>query len=409
MSLSVKADLLERNIKLYGWVKLFSIRIYLPLVAIYMVEVGHLTLGQIGITVTVASVVTLLSAIPTGYYADRVSRRKAIILGAVLIAIASMLIATTPVFWVSIAYTAISALGYSFISGALEALMHDTLVALGKGHGYAKISGRAQSFSLVGNVILVGIVPLSYSVDKRLPFVLGAFLTVVFALVTALLVEPPAAKPAKGAEPNTIIGLRKILRVFVNRNTILLFNAIGVISAVYVAYAPLGNLAFKDLGLNPSLIGIVFAGGSIAGAICGMIVHRLLKLSNFQYALLDILLGCGTMLAVGVSRSLWVAIATFLVSMGFWRVRNIVYQQQLFDRFGKHGNKATLISTLDFFGNLHGIWLPLLFVAVTKAHGLYQGFAILGAVTLLTLLVMFGIAVRVLEGKSSKQIFKPAV
>ena len=113
------------------------------------------------------------------------------------------------------------------------------------------------------------------------------------------------------------------------------------------------------------------------------------------------------MIAVGTSRSLWVAIATFLFSMGFWRVRNIVYQQQLFDRFGKHGNKATLISTLAFFGNLHGVWLPLLFVAVTKTHGLYQSFTILGIAILAALIVMFGIATRTLEGRKSKQTFNP--
>jgi hypothetical protein len=55
----------------------------------------------------------------------------------------------------------------------MEALIHDSLVVLDEVDNYAKIASRAQSLSLVGNAILVAVVPLLYPIDKRLPFVIS--------------------------------------------------------------------------------------------------------------------------------------------------------------------------------------------------------------------------------------------
>ena len=82
---------LEKNIGKYSWFKIFTKRVYLPLIAIQLVNVGKVTVEEIALIAAITSVVTVLLQLPTGYIADKLGNKFAIMLGAVISAISPLL------------------------------------------------------------------------------------------------------------------------------------------------------------------------------------------------------------------------------------------------------------------------------------------------------------------------------
>jgi MFS family permease len=359
-----------------------------------LVDVGHLTLSQLGILAAVGALSSILANIPSGYLADKWTRQSSIITGALLLAAGSASYALSPNFIGAIVAVIFEWSGYAFLSGASEALMHDTLLAMGKINQYVRTMGKALSIGLIGNVVLVGLVPMTYSVYKRLPFIIGALLALLLAYLCSKLVEPP--RPARQSQDIKPKNLYRLLRVFVNHKTALLFIALGLLSCAYDSYSSFGNLVLQDLGFNPALLGLVFAGSSIVGAIGGRVVHKIESISLLSYALFDTTVSSMSLVLIGVSHNLIVSICVIVVNIGFWRIRSIVYQDKLLRLFGHHQYKATLVSTIGFFTSIN-VWMPITFATIITHKGYYAGFVIIGLAMLAIISGLFVAAIRILN------------
>lgn len=368
---------------------MLMMRVYLPLIAIYLVDVGQVTVTQLGILAAVAAVTMLAVNVPTGYLADKWARKTAIIWGAVFLSIGAALYALFPSFAGAIAATVAESIGYSVISGAGEALIHDTLTAQKREHEYVKTLGRAQSMALTGNVVGIAVIPLTYAVHPRIPFLIGMALGLIFLYIATTLVEPPRPVHDAVGEP---ANMYRTLRVFVNRHTIVFFLVLGVLSASYKAYPPFTNLALQDLGFKPALLGFLFAAASVVGAINGRLIHVYKRLHLQAYALFDVCMSAMFLLVIGIFRNIWLASAVFIVNMGFWRIRSIMYQDQLLSRYKSSKRKATLVSTISFFESIN-FWLSPAIAFVIARHGLYNGLVYVGIA--LGLVVSAGITIGV--------------
>jgi MFS family permease len=384
---------LTRNIALYPWYKIFNKRVFLPLVAIYLVQVGHVTIPELGLIAAIGALTSLLAQIPSGYLADKTTRRSTLLIGATALAAGTLVLAVWPSFWGGLIASVLTTGGFAFISGAGEALMHDTLVTLDRSDEYVKILGRAQSKGLIGNMVLVGLVPMTYGIDKHMPFYLGFLAVVILWWVFWLMEEPPWERH-EVAGNNYLHKLYVALRMFVKRKTLLLWVGIGLISAVYSASGDFNNLIFEDLGMPPEWLGWVYAGTSLVGAVGGYFLHRLRGLSFGQFIALDIAVCSGFFLAVGLSRDLWVTVAVFLINLGFWRLRGILYQAHLLKVFDGTHQKATMLSTMSFFEQAIRIWMPFVFVVATTSLGFYVGYVWMGVAVAVVIGVLFAVALR---------------
>lgn len=385
----------KRNIRLYGVIKIFTKRVFLPLTTIYLVEVGGFSIAQIGLLATLSAVVSIIAEIPTGYFADRISRKSSAMIGGAICTISALIFAFWPHFPGPLLAVSLESIGYAFLSGAAEALIHDTLVDMKQSDNYAKVAGRAQSFGLVGNTVLVALVPLSYSIDKRLPFIMGALAYSLLIFTASLLREPPREQRVSLHE-NPVKDLLMNLRVFVFRYTILMFMAIGILYGLYGASSDFTNLIFKDLGANPSYLGFAFAASSIVGIIGGYFIHLLRNISLRTYALMDTFVFCSYALAIGFTQNLAVAIVGFIISMGWWRLRNILYTHHLLTYYKNSSYKATLISTVAFFYRLNEAWLPFVFVGTIGAVGYYVGYIWIGVASAVVLVPLFIIGANIM-------------
>ena len=365
---------LSRNIWLYGGMKVFTKRVFLPLVAIYLVDVGGLRLNQIAILATLFAVVSIIAEVPTGYFADRITRKASLTMSALFLMAMSSLFAFSPSFTGAVFATIFEAIGYAFLRGAAEALIHDTLVLQNRASNYTKIVARAQSIGLVGNIILVSIVSLTYKINPQMPFIISIFLYASLFILARNLYEPPRDKQYISSSS---MDLFASMRLFVTKETGLAFLVIGLLSGFNNGSTSFTNLAIKNLGISPGLFGMVFSAGSGAAVIMSIYAGRLRKMSLKHYQLLDLILVVGFIFGIGITQNLYFAIPAFIVSTGFWRLRNIVYQHHLLDMFPGTQNKATLISTLSFFGRMNEVWIPLVFGYTIGVIGYSKGFVYL--------------------------------
>lgn len=355
-----------RNIRLFGIYKIFTKRVFLPLITIYATQQAGLDIQQIGITAAAGSFVSFICDTPTGYWADKHGRRKSAQVGALFAAFASLIYVFSTGFIGILAASLVIAVGYSFLIGAMEALIHDSLVVLDEVDNYAKIASRAQSLGLIGNAILVATIPLLYPIDKRLPFVVGFFAYLFLFALASLTTEPPLKHNAE-FEERKFIGAVKLL---ITKKTILFFLCVGFVYAIGTGSSSVFDLSFIQLGLSPQYLGIIFAAASILGAFIGIWVHVLKRLSFKQYATFDLLINLLPFIAFGLVRSLPLSIAIFVLNFALWRYEQILYQHYVLQIYGPTRYKATIISIMVNSRSLNEIWIALGLTKLAQHVGL---------------------------------------
>ena len=174
---------------------------YLPLIAIQLVSVGKVTVQQLAIIAIAASVIQAVLQLPTGYIADKWGNKIAIVLGCAITAVSPLFYIFMPNFVGGMLAAILFFGGYSFQSGAIEAFMHDTLVALGKEQEYSKVMGRAQSYGLIGNVVLISLIPATYSINHNLPFAIGFVSLLIMLWLAVSFTYPKNSSETKNKNP----------------------------------------------------------------------------------------------------------------------------------------------------------------------------------------------------------------
>lgn len=351
---------LERNIRMYAWFKIFTKKVYLPLIAIHLVNVGHVTVAQLALMATVGAVTQFVLQLPTGYLADRYGNKSAAVLGSALITISVLFYAFMPNFAGGMAATVLYMAGIACNGGALEAMMHDTLSALGRAKDYTRVLGKAQSYGLVGSTVLILLVPATYGVNQMLPFLIGFLCNLMLVLLALSFAYPPRADGYVVKSP-----LAAILSV-INQRNLTLFLFAGFTTGVLSRGGEYRELLFQDIGMAVAWFGVVLAVGNIMGVVMGLFLHKLEHMSDRLFYMVDLLFLVACLIMMGVTHNLWAVAAANALLIGYFRVRSIIFQSKFFRDTGHH-YKATLISALNTF-SLAGEVLVVLILSWTVTH-----------------------------------------
>ena len=182
---------LEANLwKLYAIQACRWFLLLMPVLVLFYQENG-LSLQEVFYIQAFYSVCIILFEVPSGYFADRLGRKRSLVIGTILGAAG---------FWVYAFSLALShfllaqfliALGASFISGSDSALLYDTLIYLERRHEYQKAAGRLSStanFSEGIAALLGGALAL---ISLRTPLYGQAVLALAAIPLAGSLVEPP--------------------------------------------------------------------------------------------------------------------------------------------------------------------------------------------------------------------------
>ena len=153
--------------------------------SVYRIEVVGLDPLRLVLLGTALEVAVLVFEVPTGVLADTYGRRRSVITGFLLIGFGFLLEGAVPMFAAVLAAQAVWGVGYTFISGALEAWIADEAPERNLGRVYLRGEQADYAGSLVGVVLSVALA--TYSLN--LPLLMGGILTI--GLGVALFVAMP--------------------------------------------------------------------------------------------------------------------------------------------------------------------------------------------------------------------------
>ena len=383
------SNTLEGNILKYNLYKTFTKRVYLPLIAVYLTTIGGVTLTQLGIIASITAISSLTMEIPAGYFADKFGHKKSLLLGSFICAISPLFYLLTPNFIGGVLGSVLFFIGASFTQGAIQVFIQETLISLKREQDYVKIMGKAQSYGLIGNTILIAIIPLTYSINPSLPFIAGFFCLFVAFLLVLSFKEPSAHVEIDHKEVSFFNEIKSSFSPKLIFSIILMFLIFGIATATFNNSTIYREIVFKDFGIPVSYFGFILAFGSLLAAITGNYIHHLKKLKSNTFYILDFLYVIITLTLISTSNSAIITILAFSLIPLYSSTRSIIFESIIFEEFPKSNYKTTLLSIMNFFSLGSAVGTPLIFAFTVNKFGLMQGHLIFGLIILGILLPIF--------------------
>jgi len=287
--------------------------------------------------------------VPTGVVADKFGRKMSVAIGCLLFAADMLFFGLSRNYSLLFAAEFLGAVGMTLISGADQALLYDSLVALKAQERARFYFSRYEAAGTLGLLIAFPIGSWiaglrNYPSLLPMPFALTTLSAVLAAGMFFSMREPPRAKPKEHFLKMGMIGLhtlfaRRELRAYV-------LNAVTIASVTFFAfwfYQPVAQRA----GLGVTYLGFIGAGFNLFSAILlanvsilekVIGVRRLLVLTAFLPAILFIALGFVHLLAF--------AIPALFILVGCKMVR-VPILNELIHRHVESENRATVISSVS--------------------------------------------------------------
>jgi MFS family permease len=271
--------------------------------------------------------------VPSGAWADAVSRRLLLVLAPLLTAVAFALWVTAPSFWAFALGFALWGLKGALQSGALEALVYEELDRVGGAGRYATIMGRAQTAGMLGVVLAMAIASPVLEVGGY-PAA-GAASIVVCVLTAAVAAAFPehreAGRDAEGAASDELTwtatlraGLAEAGRSRPVRAAVLL---VALVTAVWGSLDEYTPLLIHDTGVGsatvPLFLLLIWAGAAVGGLLAG----RGARLSTPWYA--AVLVGAAATLGLGALTGHPAGIVGVAVAFGAFQLATVVADTRL--------------------------------------------------------------------------------
>ncbi|MFJ4471181.1 MFS transporter [Streptomyces sp. NPDC089424] len=345
---------------LYCYAFLDDFVLLYPVYALLFGDTG-LSLGQISSLFALWSVTGVLLEVPSGAWADAVSRRLLLRVGPVLTAVGFALWVLTPSYWAFALGFVLWGAGGALGSGALEALVYEELDRLGAAAAYARVTGRARAAGLVAVTAAMGLAGPVLAAGGY-PLV-GAASVLTCLLTAAVAARFPEHRPAPEESESWFATLRAAGRPGRQvTGALLLVAAVGSVWGALDEYTP---LLVRDTGVpdwaGPYLLLMIWAGATGGSLLAGPAER--LRTAGFA----GLLAGSALALAVGATARSPAGLVLVAVAFGGFQLANVLADARLQRRIDD-GTRATVTS-------LGGLGTELATVAVFGAY------AVIGSAT----------------------------
>jgi MFS family permease len=307
---------MSRNLRLFYLFRLLATSyLFVPIFMLFQADRGltffeRLALGGI------YSAVVIVIEIPTGVFADRLGRRRSMMIGALMMA-ASCLVATAAHGFGTFALAeTLAAISMALCSGADSAYLFDLLLEHDRVHEYSRRESAASAWHLIGSAVAFAGGGLLARIDLALPYFVTAGVASVAAVVACMLGEDrPRVRhePAKASAVMQSWGKQMTAAVGeVTRNGRLAW-LIGYSAVVFMllrATVYLYQPYLQQRGLGPIAIGLLFAGVYIVAALVAYRTHHLRRRLGDDFLLWALLAGlaCSFLGLAGASHGPWMLV-----------------------------------------------------------------------------------------------------
>lgn len=237
-----------------------------------------LSLFEIGIMESIFHITSFTMEVPTGMVADLYGRKTSRVIGRLLSIVSTLIMLVAP----SMAYFALgfvfSALSYNLESGAGDALIYDSLKAIGEEKDYMKITGKREIYfqlASTGSLLVGGYLA---TIDYRYVYWAALLIGVATVIQSLSFTEPEYGRVDH--EENGLKTMAKQLKTSIR--VIAADKKIGFMIVVMEVFSLFFTTEFfyvqnmmKLSGNSEFQIGLTLAAGGLGGAFMASQAHRL--------------------------------------------------------------------------------------------------------------------------------------
>ena len=343
--------------------------LYVHALALLLLARG-LTLVQISLIESVMIFTIFLMEVPTGVLADRVGRKWSIFASTLLLMSGEIIFIFARSFEWYIFIALLTGTGFAFASGAVEALVYDSLPPKGREDAMKRAMGRLNSWGQIAFVIapiVGGLIIGDARVDNFIPAIALTAAALLVGAVVCLTLREPAEDSAE-AKPGSLTLLRDgvdLLRHHrrLRRLALLVIFTTPITSSLVTTLGP-PYLTQNDV--SPFVVGVVLSVGSLLAAFTQRYAYKLEEWLGQARAIALLILLPGLMywllaLAAGPAATVFVMILMYGVNDMkaplFSAYQNAIIQSR---------NRATVLSLINMFLNLFAALAAPLFAKVAE-------------------------------------------
>jgi len=271
----------KQNIKYFIITSVFQ-WFYVPIGVWVLIWRSYLSWEQIAMVSSIGLLASLLLELPSGAMADLWGRKNTVIFGRVIGVIGFIILTLATNFWMFVLGNVLYLANWAFESGALDALLFDSMKENGVGEeAYQKVQADTFFWCTIGMAAASTFGGYLYTIHSQLPY-LATAVVALGALLTSFGLQEPALDSVK-------VDLKSYLRqnwegflhIFRNKK----IRAVSLFSVLinFVAYVGLWYLyepRLAEAGFPASLLGLLVSGTYLIRAFGTKLIPLALKLGD---------------------------------------------------------------------------------------------------------------------------------
>lgn len=367
-----------------------SFHLYIHAYALILMDRG-LSLFQITSIESIVIATIFVMEIPTGVIADRIGRKWSITAALFLMMSAEFLFLFAQTYPIYIVVAILTGTGFAFASGAIEAMVYDSLPEENRDNLMKKAMGQINSTARIAFFIspVVGAFIIGDGTDEG--YIVAIALTVI-ALVIGVLVSFTLKEPQsewEAEKPGSFAILKQGIREFrANKNLQrLLLLIIFTNPMTSMLIVTLAAPYLTQNGVSPFVIGLTLSIGSLLAAVTQRYAYKLEEWVGQKRAIQFLLLLPALMYGVlALLSGSVLPVIIIIIMYGTNDMKAPLFSAYQNSMIGNK-NRATLLSIINMFLNLFVAIVAPVYAAIGTVS-LSVAFTIMGTVILLATLTL---------------------
>ncbi|TDD12830.1 MFS transporter [Nonomuraea deserti] len=344
---------------LYVYAFLGEFLLIYPVYTLLFIDTG-LSVAETSSLFVIWSVTGMVLEIPSGAWADRLSRRVTLFLGPLLAGLGFTLWLVFPSYWAfALGFVLWGAEG-ALVSGAFEALSYEELERRGQAHRYAAVMGRATAVGTVAVASAIGLAVPVFAAGGYPAVGVASVLACVLCAATALTLPEHRTRGDDGAEEGYLAILKAgLTEARTDRRVLRAVVLVAFVTAIWGALDEYVPYLAADTGVTkaviPLLILLTWVGATAGGLLAGRARHMPPRAYALTIALAALAMAAG---AVSGHPAGFVLIA---LAFGAFQLAGVVADARMQERITGTA-RATVTSVA-------GLGMNVVTLAVYAAYG----------------------------------------
>lgn len=371
----------------------FCQRFHLYVHAYALLLLGRgLTLVQISLIESIVIGTIFLMEVPTGLLADRVGRKWSVFCSTFLLMCAEFIFIFARAYDWYILIALLTGTGFAFASGAVEALVYDSLPAdAGREDAMKRAMGKVNSYSQIAFVIAPiagGFIIGDATVENFIPAIALTVVALLVGLIVCLTIREPADDTSEKKASGTAL-LRDGIGLLLNHPRLRRLALLAVFTAPFTAtmVTTLAPPYLVKNDVSPFVVGFALSLGSLLAVVTQRYAYKAEAWLGQARAIAGLILLPG--LLYWLLAAVAGPIATVMIVIVMYGSNDMKaplfsgYQNALIES----RNRATVLSLINMFASLFMALGAPVYAALAQ-QSLNLAFVVMGAVIVAAALLL---------------------